>query len=74
MKRIALSELRKRGMLIPMLTFFLFCAMTFPAEAQAILWNEDWEDGNWSDWTVTAGTWEVGVPTGSRCRSGPGGR
>lgn len=35
--------------------------------AETVVWSEDWE-GNWFlDWTVEAGTWEVGEPT-----SGPG--
>jgi hypothetical protein len=37
------------------------------AQPRNVVWNEDWE-GEWSeDWVVTAGTWEVGIPTG-----GPG--
>ena len=33
-----------------------------PASA-TVVWSEDWE-GNWFlDWTVEAGTWEVGTPT-----------
>ena len=65
MKLITSSEFRKRGTLLPIVAVFCFllCSISFPAEAQTILWNEDWEDGNWTDWSVTAGTWEVGVPT-----------
>jgi hypothetical protein len=34
----------------------------FPTTA-TVVWSEDWE-GNWFlDWTVEAGTWEVGEPT-----------
>jgi bacillopeptidase F (M6 metalloprotease family) len=33
------------------------------AQNQTIVWHEDWE-GDWSeDWVVTAGTWEIGLPS-----------
>jgi len=40
---------------------------SFAPAAATVVWSEDWE-GNWFlDWTVEAGSWEVGTPT-----SGPG--
>lgn len=52
--------------MIALLYFGLIAMIPSNGKAQTrdTLWHEDFEDANWIDrWSVSAGTWQVGVPT-----------